>query len=473
VELSEFLTTGDLNLAERLAGDLTVLPVICDRLANESGSLPNTGPFADLRAQGHLEDALTALLEARWGDAMNSARETLSCSQREDFRDEALNLLACAQWQLGDDERAVGALRQALEGEYNASLQTNIGVVAVNLEPRTAADHLGRLSSEAPTVELKFAAAIRAVTLWSESQDEDDDSPLPGLLRDAIRSLALSTVGSEDLTDAEFWLLLGALAAHDSDWLEENMSPPAPQSGSTRLGAPRVETPASSTRSQMVRVALARAENPFEYVKAVGDLSASDSSWCADQRESLIDLVLGFQSHDPTSQFAAMMGMAFLETDVAVPAVKGVRVRCFTVMGVCRSLDEDNEPADQIVDHFFGARSMLSSCSTEEQLDLRALVGFAGTALLASVASSRAPHLDKIAEVVNDMISRFQYVPRRRLNMNAIREGVQPMQEMCRDTVRDVNRLKPHSDNEELQQFADSVVEFAESLLNAIDGLVR
>ena len=116
---------------------------------------------------------------------------------------------------------------------------------------------------------------------------------------------------------------------------------------------------------------------------------------------------------------------------------------------------------------------MLSSCSTEEQLDLRALLGFAGTALLASVVSSRTPHLDKIAEVVNDMLSRFQHVSRWRLDMNAIREGVQPMQEMCRDTVRDVNRLKPHSDNEELQEFADGVVEFAENILSTIDGLVR
>ena len=71
-----------------------MLPVIAERLAGESQSLPRSGRLADLRARGYLEDALSAVLEARWEDALSSAREVLGSSNREDLRDEALNLLA-------------------------------------------------------------------------------------------------------------------------------------------------------------------------------------------------------------------------------------------------------------------------------------------------------------------------------------------------------------------------------------------
>ena len=292
-ELSEFLVTGDLDLAEELAKDPTVLPVIAERLAGESQSLPRTGRLADLRAKGHLEDALRGLLEARWQEALSSAREVLGCTAREDLRDEALNLLACAQWQLGDDERAIGALREALEGEYNLSLQTNIGVVAANLEPSTAAEYLAQLAVEAPTVGLRYSAAMRGLSLWKADRDDEDDSPLPPLLRDALRSLTQTTSGSTNLSDSEFWSLLFSMASHDSDWLRANMA--VSTAGSRRLGAPTGGAGDRTVRAQMVDVALALGEGVDEFVEALGALTGPDSSWRTEQRDFAVALVMRFK----------------------------------------------------------------------------------------------------------------------------------------------------------------------------------
>jgi hypothetical protein len=292
-ELSEFLIGGDLSLAEQLANDPTVLPVIAERLAHEPQSLPRTGRLADLRAKGHLEDALRELLDARWSEALGSAKEVLGCTTREDLRDEALNLLACAQWQLGDDERAISALLEALEDEYNTSLQTNIGVVAANLEPNTAAEHLAQLAVEAPTVGLQYSAAMRGLSLWTANRDDDDDSPLPPHLRDAVRSLTQSTFESAELSDSDFWSLLFSTASHDSDWLKANMTASDARSG--RLQAPTRARPDRTVRAQMVDIALALGEGMDEFVEALAAFTGPDSSWRTEQREFAVALVLRFK----------------------------------------------------------------------------------------------------------------------------------------------------------------------------------
>jgi tetratricopeptide (TPR) repeat protein len=350
-ELSEFLTTGDLGLAEQLAVDPTVLPVIAERLAGESQSLPRSGRLADLRARGYLEDALSAVLEARWEDALNSAREVLGSSNREDLRDEALNLLACAQWQLGDDERAINALREALEGEYNASLQANIGVVAENLEPELAAEHLARLASEAPTVKSRHAAVMRGFGLWSRDQDEDDESPLPAPLRDAFRNIAQSDVESGELSNSDFWSLAGVLAFHDSDWLRTNMTAPAGLGVGGRLGASTGGRLARSPRAQMVDLALARSvvwmapEKLNEYIEAVGGLNVPDSAWCAERQEEAGAVALRITANVLTScseqaekLFEFLQGKSLHHVNVSAVREEIGRIRGF-IQGSIRLLN--------------------------------------------------------------------------------------------------------------------------------------
>jgi hypothetical protein len=450
--------------------------------------------------QTHLEDALSAVLKARWDEALTSAKQVLTATKNEDLRDEALNLLACAQWQLGDDDRAISALRQALEGAYNASLQTNIGVVAANLAPALAAEHLGRLSHEAPAIELRLGAAMRGFNLWHASLDEDDESPAPATLREALRSLAKTVVSSGDLSDDDVWSLLTVLSQRDSDWLKTNFAasgtrnsqygwPSPPTASNTcpscstvvtngakfcgQCGHALKQSDSANTRSQMVAVALARAEGPFEYVKAVGQLSASDSQWCADQRDSVIDLVLWFQNQYFESAASFVMGMTFLETDIALPPAKAVRIRCYAIIGVCNSLDEGQMPSDQVQEYRIETRSILGTCSAEEQLDLRGLSEFAGSRLLYSVVEGSRVGLEEVAKNYDDLVARIGNRRLGRRDKRSLNESLEPWRICCREVVRDVNRLMPDADSDELRSYAKEVVEFAESILNAVNVIVQ
>jgi hypothetical protein len=406
-------------------------------------------------------------LNARWDDGHEWAKDVMRSTSREDIRDEALNLMACAHWQLGHDEMAIGALSSALEGEYNSALQTNIGVVAANLDPAVAADHLGRLAAEAPSVKLKYAASIRGLALWSEGVDDELEPEIPPPLLGSLRSLADLNRSGDDLSDDEYWAIVNSLAIHDGDWLKANLRVGAIPSG--RLGARSVVENGSDSRDQIVAVALARADDPVEYVKAVGRLDASASTWCSDHRSSIIDLVVGIQSRDPSSTFAAVMGMALLDTDIVMPASSAIRIQCFTVIGVCRALDDGDEPSDKVQAYLGTAEKLQGSCTPEERADLKPLVSFAGEALLVSVVNARAQSIDQIRERTSDLLDRMGGVRRRQLNMDVLRQ----VAETCRTTVGDLKRLRKYSEDPDILKYVDSVIEIAEKLEGILRGICR
>ena len=464
------LRTGAVEIASWIADPVVrrttinnLLPGIRNQLTNLPSLTPKNSMLAKLWAQARLQDALEGIFSAQWERASNIAKEVLSLTNQEDIRDEALNLLACAQWQLGYDERAIKALLHALEGEYNASLQTNIGVVAANLEPNIAAEYLGQLSMEAPTVELKYAALIRGVAIWSESLSEEDESPMPSYLSKAARTLASSSVISNDLSDEELWSVLETLAVHDSNWLK------------THLQIIHNDIRTSTTRKQMIQVALARTENPFEYVKTVGQLNDHDSPWCAKQRHAVVSLVLRVQSDMPLSQFATAMGIELLKTDINLTPANGVKIRLFSVLGVCHVLDsEEEEPPDQVRALLFEAYTILTNqCSVQEQLDLQGLLEMVGSRTLASVVRARYLLIVKINEATDKLISDIRYIPRYRLNMSALRESTRPMIQMCQDSIQVVNQLKQFSKEEEIINYARSVVEFAEAIIERLELSIR
>lgn len=432
------------------------LPIIRDQLADISPT-SKIGTLAELKARACLREALERIFSAQWERASILAKEVLRITNQEDIRDEALNLLACAQWQLGHDEQAIKSLSHALEGEYNASLQTNIGVIAANLEPEIAAEYLGQLSLEAPTTELKYAALIRGVSIWLKGLSEDDESPMPELLGIATRNLASSSLDSNDLSDEELWSVLYTLAVHDATWLKTNL----------------LNSRISTSRKQMVQVALARTEGPLEFVKAVGQLKDTDSPWCAKQRRDLVNLVLRIQSNMPLSQYAIIMGMALLETDIELVPVDGVRLRLYSVLGVCKLLDDKgSEPSDSVKTTFFEAVAILTNqCSAQEQLDLYKLLGIAGSGLLASVIRARYLLLGEVKKVMHKMISDIGTIPRRDINILALRETADQMLQTCQKAVLVVDKIKPFVSDEKVIESAKEFLDVTENLIERLELL--
>ena len=455
--LSEFWTSGDMALAEQLAHDPTVRSVIIDHETFGAPIDKRQGLLADARAKRHLWKARDHLFSADWRGALDTAREVLRVTDGEDIRDEALNLLACAQWQLGNDEQAIAALRLALEDDYNASLQVNIGVIAATLEPTIAAQHLGRLATEAPTAELSFRAIMRGYNIWSDGPDTDSSTLLPDSLRDAARSLASQAASTGALEDDEFWLVLQTLAIHDSDWLKAE-----------------VNYEGVDLRGQMIRVALARAENPIDYIRAVGRLQGADSLWCAEQHRKVIDLVLGIQSSSPTSQLAAMMGMELLDTGISMSSAEGVRLRLFTVMAICYYLQsEDKAPSDGVRERFIEAISLLDSCTSTERLDLRRLREIAGSALLSTIVRSRLKLLVEVAEATDQITQRVRSIPRRRLDVSALMYHIREMKTVCRASIKDVEQVRPYTTDSELLKGVDNMITFASDILRGLNSLTQ
>lgn len=433
------------------------LPIIRDQLVDIQYTASKTGTLAELNARACLQETLEEIFSAQWERALISAKEVLRITNQEDIRDEALNLLACAQWQLGHDEQAIKALLHALEGEYNASLQTNIGVIAANLEPKIATEYLGQLSIEAPTTELKYAALIRGVSIWSKGLSEDDESPMPKLLSMATRNLASSSLDSNDLSDEELWSVLYTLAVHDATWLKTNL----------------LNSRISTSRKQMVQVALARTEGPLEFVKAVGQLKDTDSPWCAKQRRDLVDLVLRIQSDMPFSKFAIIMGMELLETDIELIPVDGVRLRLYNVLGVCKLLDDEgSEPADNVKTTFFEAVTILTNqCSAKEQLDLQRLLEITGSGLLASVIRARYLLLVKMNKVMRKMISDIGTRPSNNISILPLRETADQMLQTCQNTVLIVDKLQPFASDEKVLESAKEFQVFTENLIERLESL--
>ena len=155
-----------------------------------------------------------------WEGAAAQARNGLRTAEREPFRDELLNLLACALWEQGNDVAAVAALQKAIEDEYSEALLANMGVVAANLDPNTAVEHFGKLADEAPNLKMRALAAERALKLWyadpdpwTDDSDEEEKPVLPSILVKSIRQLLCEEIGP-DLLHRFSW----ALSIWDEEW---------------------------------------------------------------------------------------------------------------------------------------------------------------------------------------------------------------------------------------------------------------
>ena len=231
-----------------------------------------------------------------------------------------------------------GIAGDELEGDLG-DLRHWLGVVQ-HLLGVLAAEHLARLASEAPTVKSRYAAVMRGVGLWSRDQDEDDESPLPAPLRDAFRNIAQSDVESGELSNSDFWSLVGVLAFHDSDWLRTNMTAPAGLGVGGRLGASTGGRLARSPRAQMVDFALTRSaamegpEKLDEYIEAVGGLNVPDSAWCAERQEEAVavalritPLVLTTYTEQAGKLFERIAGVPLRQLDIGAVRRVGNSIR--------------------------------------------------------------------------------------------------------------------------------------------------
>lgn len=348
-------------LTERLIADSSVWPVLAE-IAGSTAFSPDAEMLARYPAFCEwlaLHRAREHLFLGEWQKAVAAADHCLSLATMEAVRDEALNLKACGLHYLGEDGRAIGALEEAVGGERSESLLANLGIVAARLDPELAARHLGMLMDEAPTVELRVAAAKRALEIWQSSEPgswrNSDNSPLPDAFEDPTRRLVTADL---DLDDFRF--IAGVLAIYDSEWL---------------AGAGSLATSPHKDTLE-AKFFVARAQDLHEMIKVMGAAMRDGATpqWILDERDSLrsaaIDIL--FENLDePDSTFGSV---ALEMVDQRVLAEKEDEV-LFTGLGIAgvtyHLTTQHQEVADRIVSMVHTLREdwQRLEASAKERLD--------------------------------------------------------------------------------------------------------
>lgn len=391
-------------------------------------------------------DAKQALHEWDWQGAQAAARTGLKFAREEALRDELLNLLACALWQLNRDEEALRALEDAIEGDYTEALQANIAVVAASLQPELAAEHLAKLVVDAPSRDLRLAAARRAIQIWGTTDEPwTQGDQLPDALAMALRNLVM-----DDLPMEDFRLIARLLADYDREWLAS----PGQLDGAHHGASPEA------------RVLVARATGFAEFLGALRSVVLADaaSPWATEMRDSVVAAALDAVIVDEPDTGAVLFGMAILDEELPMPKDDLAVLRAFVARGVARNIDPDEgEPNDKFLDWLEAAASELDRMPADlrERADLAIRLGF--QSLLGAYLQSRWNQFQQAAEFHDDVVENLRRVPRHRINRAAVREAVAPIHAFCQETYQLMMRFRLHTDEE--------AREYIDELLKAVNAL--
>ncbi|MBA3361854.1 MAG: hypothetical protein H0T94_10390 [Acidimicrobiia bacterium] len=376
-------------------------------------------------ARFYLRKSLASLYEWKWSDAAGSARAALLATADEHLRDEALNLLGFALHQQGHVEAAVASVEKALEGHYSANLQINIGVLAQELAPNVAAEHLVRLAKEAPSLDLKLAAARQALTIWDPEQEAweatTDEGELPPQLRDLFRSLAVAPTDTAD----HLWVMR-MLAHWDQEWLaNEKNTDRSPNVGHHEH-----------------KVLVGRSKGPREYVTALKSalISPECPDWVTRERDGFVGNLAQLVFRADGSIGPAVWAFEAVDQDLPMDARQGVLLASAAVLSICRDLIEKGQgPSDKVRSMAVRARSdLMVKLSEADRQNVRGLVDMATDSYaIAASEGSRA----QVKEAIDALIrieSRLVGAHRRSINWSAVDQATKPIIEFLTVVIEDL-----------------------------------
>jgi hypothetical protein len=429
------------------------------RSTTDAPILPAHGPGVEaFHVWFQLHNAKAALFDWNWGGALESAKNCLRVASDEAVRDEALNMIACAHWQLKNDEAAIQALEQALEGSYTEGLQTNIGVVAAGLEPQIAGEHLGQLALEAPTLKLRVAAAMRALGLWTLTREQweadEGGEEMPAKLRGALRSLATQRVELD-----QFRKIVKLLANWDAEWLGDPSN--------------LASSPHRETLEAEVYVALAQGFPEFVKVLAPA-LRSSDAAWLAEERDQMIDAALGTLVTDSPSLGAAFFGLEILKAGIPLEAERRIPLTAFAVAAVAANIDpQEGEPKDEFLDMLIAAKNWLSAVPEGDRERVSGALDYAFVRLGVAYGAARSTQFNQVVEAYNQILFRIRGAPVWRIDRSVVRRATDPLLQFCDETARLMNQLVPHVTETELREGLEELRVEAQRLGSAIRSLPR
>ena len=203
----------DAALAEPIAADPTCWPLLWQSALQGSLRLP--GPLAGRYPRFGEWLALCGiqrlLFQSRWEDALAAGRALAARTEIEMTSDEALNMVAFAQLQLGQPASALQTLDDALGGRYTTGLLVNASIAASSQGSAAALPYLARITSDERDEAVRSGAVERAVELWRQ---DATSPPYPEELRALVRA-ALAEPQPDELHKT----LLLVACLQDKEWL--------------------------------------------------------------------------------------------------------------------------------------------------------------------------------------------------------------------------------------------------------------
>lgn len=446
------------TLTEPVASDESLWPILTRSLGPEAvGWNPPRGTAARrLLAWHQLRAGADHLFEAQWHDALEPLKHAFRLSDDESLRDEALNLIACAHWQQENDEEAQQALATALEDGRNPSLQVNLGVIAASLDPEVAALELARLVSESTSMELRTAAALKAVGLWLTDEvpwASDQEQGMPEPLSAALRGIVLEPISLDS-----FRQIVKLQSVFDDDWLE----------------LPESLAPSPYRDSAEARVYRARAAGAGELVEVlIKELSDSaPPAWIEEERDALVDT---FVKHALNDELSGGGIFAFIAIDQGLPLtpVQRAMLLPLAVHGLCDYFSEQDEKAAPN-DRF---TTMLADGEREARRDgfyerFESLYTSAWRRLAIAQAVFASHMWGEAAEAFDRVMGQIAGLPRRRINMGPVREVMGAIKQTAVGIEKSLRPFPPHIDGE-VAEFLDGVLSDARMMARRAEEAMR
>ena len=411
--------------------DASAWPVLSDMITDEVA-----GRYPDQAAVWHLRKAIADLFDGDPDAAYARAKRALGQTHDEVVRDEALNVIAFVLNAQGRSEEAIAALEKALEGEYSANLQANIGIIAEELRPEVAAEHVTRLAREAPTLDLKLAAVRHAFGIWATGIAAWDDEALsmPIELVETFRELLVGDIPYDDYVS-----LIQLLAQADRDWLANF--------GNSDRGPHRL--------SPAWKIYVARAgRDPSSFVDALVDVSKSgiDDEWFEAEVDTFVSSLRSMIFEDIGAIGPASYAFAAIDAGLELDDFDYVTLSCGAAMSILAVIHEDDGlPSDAVVAMIGTARERLRRLDPDQREQVEPLVAMTGDRYGGVVGSFHAQMHDEIIDALRTIGSQLYGTPHRRIRWEIVEQAVRPMREQALRSASDIRAAVPFVSDREMQ----------------------
>lgn len=414
--------------------------------------------------QVFLGASIHKILQWDWMKAAEYARNCLRLSEIEEERDEALNVLAGALAAQGDGQRALDALKKAVEGNWNLALQANLSLLAVNIDPKLAIEHMSFLVDGAKTFNEKVRAFSTAIDVWKKSQkeetgsdDQDDFEPLPRNFLNSIQSIITSPEISEETfyEYGQFLARVDPIEFQNSNAFKTNQYRNSP---SMRLVRERCAGYAEWLK-ELVPVAV-----------GCGD----SCPWIQEDVDNFVQMLNRQLIADETDNWAINLAFTFLDNGLDCSNRGRILLRGMTILNLPQLLKEDAQPTDKFIDWLEEAqRTVQNRSDTTLDLDEEGkkftmqILCRAGNMLcvlfgvpIQETMKTMAPHVWQIEKRMSTFFSR----------MNApkleISQVSRTIVNFCNESITTINRLRALADDTEM---IDSV----SNLSNALEKMKK